>query len=214
MVSARLAASVACLAAASIALAMPVPAAPVQAAAPAPGQARVKPATRDDLDFRPGALTLVTDEATGQRFLVFTYVVANKTGKSQRFAPRFELLMGDGTILSGGKDVPVDAAARLRRTCASPRALDQFQVMGEIQEGEENAKDGFVVWPAQGDTKEVTLFVTGTSAAFDRVADPQGGKDTIVRRTWVRHYALPGVQAPATSAEASFDTLKDAWIMR
>lgn len=214
MVSARLVASTACLAAASIALAMPAPAAPVQAAAPAPGQARVKPATRDDLDFRPGALNIVTDESTGQRFLVFTYVVANKTGKAQRFAPRFELLMGDGTILTGGKDVPVDAAVRLRRSCASPRALDQFQVMGEIQEGEEHAKDGVVIWPAQGDMKDVTLFVTGISAAFDRVADPQGGKDTIVRRTWVRHYSLPGVQSPATSAEASFDTLKDAWIMR
>lgn len=214
MRSARLVASAACLAAAGIALAMPVTVAPVQAAAPAPGQARVRPATPDDLDFRPGALNLVTDEATGQRFLVFTYVVANKTGKSQRFAPRFELLMGDGTILAAGKDVPIDASARLRRACASPRALDQFQVMGEIQEGEEHAKDGFVVWPAQGDMKDATLFVTGTSAAFDRVTDAATGKDTIVRRTWVRHYTLPGVSNPATSTEASFDTLKDAWIMR
>lgn len=214
MVSARLAASVACLATAGITWAMPAPASPVQSAAPAPGQARVKPATRDDLDFRPGALNLVTDDATGQRYLVFTYVVANKTGKSQRFAPRFELLMGDGTILAAGKDVPIDAAARLRRACASPRAEDQFQVMGEIQEGEEHAKDGFVVWPARGDAKEITLFVTGTSAAFDRVTDADTGKDTIVRRTWVRHYALPGVSSPATSAEATFDTLRDAWIMR
>jgi hypothetical protein len=214
MASARALASVACLAVASLAVAVPVPAVPMQAAAPALGQARVKPATPNDLDFRPGALNLVTDEATGQRYLVFTYVVANKTGKSQRFAPRFELLMGDGALLTAGKDVPVDAAARLRRTCASPRAQDQFQVMGDIQEGEEHAKDGFVIWPAQGDTKDITLFVTGTSAAFDRVTDADSGKDIIVRRTWVRHYSLPGTQPPAKSAEASFDTLKDAWIMR
>ena len=68
----------------------------------------------------------MTDSETGSRFWVFTYVIANKTGKSQRFSPRFELLMGDGTVLEAGRDVPVDAARRMQSAAAGPRALDQL----------------------------------------------------------------------------------------
>ena len=44
---------------------------------------KVKPATANDLDFRPGTLRLVTDAESGARFWVFTYTIANKTGKSK-----------------------------------------------------------------------------------------------------------------------------------
>ena len=193
--------------------------APTQQSGPASKAAdslipKVKPATPNDLDFRPGALRLVTDSETGSRFWVFTYVIANKTGKTQRFSPRFELLMGDGTILEAGRDVPVDAARRVQSAAAGPRALDQFQVMGEIPDGESNAREGFVVWPAKGDAKEMTLFVGGTSAAFDRRTDPATGKEGLIRRTWSRRYSVSGSTDPRSSAEASFDPIGDAWIMR
>jgi hypothetical protein len=83
---------------------------------------KVKPASANDLEFRPGSLSVVTDAESGQRFWVFSYTIANKTGKTQRFSPRFELLMGDGVILSAGKDVPVDAARRVQRAAASAHA--------------------------------------------------------------------------------------------
>lgn len=175
---------------------------------------KVKPATPNDLDFRPGALRLVTDADSGGRFWVFTYVIANKTGKTQRFSPRFELLMGDGTILEAGRDVPVDAARRIQSAAAAPRALDQFQVMGDLPDGESNARDGFVIWPAKGDAKDMTLFVSGMSAAFDRWQDPATGKDAVIRRTWSRQYAVPGSPDPRSGVEAAFDPIKDSWIMR
>jgi hypothetical protein len=128
-----------------------------------------KPATADDLDFRPGLLQLVTDQPSGGRFLVFTYVIANKTGKTQRFLPRFDLLFGDGAIRQAGSGVKPEVSRRLQRACASAQSMDQFQIMGDLADGESNARDGFVVWeiPAGTDLKDVTLFVTGTSAAFD-----------------------------------------------
>jgi hypothetical protein len=190
-------------------------AAPGQAPAAAPAPiARPRPATPDDLELRPGTLTLVTDDATGDRFLVFTYTVANKTPRTQRFTPRFELLMGDGTLLEGGKGVDVDAGVRIRRAAAGPRALDQFQVMGDVAVGEQNAKEGVVIFPAKGDMKDMTLFVSGTSIAIDRVPDPKSGKETIVRRTWVRHYGINGAADPRRSTEAAFDSTKDEWVMR
>lgn len=175
---------------------------------------KVKPASANDLEFRPGSLSVVTDAESGQRFWVFSYTIANKTGKTQRFSPRFELLMGDGVILSAGKDVPVDAARRVQRAAASAQAVDQFQIMGDILDGEANAREGFVIWPAKGDAKDITLFVTGMSSSFDRRTDPATGKDVIVRRSWSRHYTAPGVSDPRLSQEASFDPLKDAWLMR
>jgi hypothetical protein len=175
---------------------------------------KVKPATPNDLDFRPGVLRLVTDTDSGARFWVFTYAVANKTGKTQRFSPRFELLMGDGTILEAGRDVSVEAGRRVLRSVGSDQALDQFQIMGEILDGEANAREGVVVWPAKGDSKEITLFVAGMSSAFDRVKDPATGKDVTIRRSWSRQYAVPGVTDPRVASEASFDPIKDAWLMR
>ena len=216
---------VAFLAAASVLLGGVLAAAPSGAGAPPTAGAgkdasgkdlipKVKPATANDLDFRPGSLSLVTDAESGQRFWVFTYTIANNTGKTQRFSPRFELLMGDGVILTAGKDVPVDAARRVQRAAASAQAVDQFQIMGDVLDGEANAREGFVVWPATGDDKQITLFVTGMSAAFDRRPDPATGKDVIVRRSWSRQYANPGISDPRLSQEASFDPLKDAWLMR
>jgi len=175
---------------------------------------KVKPATANDLDFRPGTLRLVTDAESGARFWVFTYTIANKTGKTQRFSPRFELLMGDGTILEAGRDVPVEAGRRVLRSVGSDQALDQFQIMGEILDGEANAREGVVVWPAKGDSKEITMFVSGMSSAFDRVKDPATGKDAIIRRSWSRQYSVPGSPDPRVASEASFDPIKDAWLMR
>ncbi len=175
---------------------------------------KVKPATANDLDFRPGTLRLVTDAESGARFWVFIYTIANKTGKTQRFSPRFELLMGDGTILEAGRDVPVEAGRRVLRSVGSDQALDQFQIMGEILDGEANAREGVVVWPAKGDSKEITMFVSGMSSAFDRVKDPATGKDAIIRRSWSRQYSVPGSPDPRVASEASFDPIKDAWLMR
>jgi hypothetical protein len=174
-----------------------------------------KPATADDLDFRPGLLQLVTDQPSGGRFLVFTYVIANKTGKTQRFLPRFDLLFGDGAVRQAGSGVMPEVSRRLQRACASAQSMDQFQIMGDLADGESNARDGFVVWeiPAGTDLKDVTLFVTGTSAAFDRDVDASG-KATITRRTWVRDYRFRGTTDPAVSAAGEFDPIDDRWIMR
>jgi hypothetical protein len=199
---------------ASAVMAAPAPCPQDSQGTPAPRLSeKVKPATPNDLELRPGLMQLVTDEQSGGRFWVFTYVVANKTGKTQRFSPRFDLLMGDGTVHEAGRGVSVDVARRLRVACASAQSLDQFQIMGDVLDGEGNAREGFVIWPATGDSKQFTLFVSGSSAAFDRVTTPSG-KAAIVRRTWCRDYSVPGATDPRVAAEASFDPIRDRWIMR
>jgi hypothetical protein len=188
---------------------------PVDGPGAPPAVRPAKPATADDLDFRPGLLQAVTDQPSGGRYLVFTYVVANRTGKMQRFLPRFDLLFGDGAIRSAGSGVAPEVSRRLQRECASAQALDQFQAMGDLLDGEANARDGFVIWeiPAGTDLKDLTLFVSGISAAFDRETGPDG-QPVVTRRTWVRDYRFPGTSDARVAAQAQFDPLRDRWIMR
>ena len=58
-------------------------------------------------------------------------------------------------------------------------------------------------------------FASGTRTGIEAGrTDPATGKDVIVRRSWSRRYTAPGVSDPRLSQEASFDPLKDAWLMR
>ncbi len=174
---------------------------------------RVATPTKDDLQLRPGALTLITDAPSGQPYWVFTYSVLNTTGRTQRFTPRFELVTGEGIILSAGSDVPPEAQRRLQRVLGKLEAADQFQIMGDVLEGEANAREGFAVWPAnKGDAKEMQLYITGLSRAMDREVDPATGKSITLRRVLERRYSLPGVPDPRVVVEAPF--ISETWVMR
>ncbi len=190
-----------------------------QAATPPAGSAgnnpagRVARATPDDLEMRSGTLVQVTDAESGQPYWVFSYTVANSTGKPQRFAPRFELVTGDGKVMSAGSDVPPAAQRRLQRALGKMAAADQFQIMGDILEGEANAREGFAVWPAKaGDTKNLTLYVTGLSRAQDTRTDESTGNQVTLRRTLQRTYSVPGEVDPRVLCEAPLVT--ETWIMR
>lgn len=155
----------------------------------------------------------VTDAESGQPFWVFSYVVANKTGKPQRFAPRFELVTGEGLIQSAGSEVPPAAQRRLQRAMGKLEAADQFQIMGEVLEGEANAREGFAIFSARsGDIKELTLFIAGLSRAQDTVTDPATGTKTVLRRTLRREYSIPGMVDPRVQTEAPL--VSETWVMR
>lgn len=174
---------------------------------------RVAVPTKDDLQIRPGALALVTDATSGQPFWIFGYTVVNTTGKTQRFTPRFELVTGDGIILKAGSEVPPEAQRRLQRAMGKLEAADQFQIMGDILEGEANAREGFAIWPAnKGDTKNLTLFISGLSRAMDTRVDESSGKTVTLRRTLQRKYSLPGQADPRVLTEAPF--VSETWVMR
>jgi hypothetical protein len=174
------------------------------------------PSHPDDLTFEPGPLTLVTDEPTGRRYFVFTYVVTNNTRKDQRFYPRFELFMGDGLLAQAGADVPPEVSARLRRAVAAPQALDQFQIHGDIKFGKANSKDGFVIWPASGDMKDLTLFASGMKATIPKEARLEAA-DRQPRWTLRLNFRVPGAPSPHVSSEAvrvTMNGLDALWVVR
>ncbi|MFO0829260.1 MAG: hypothetical protein U0572_14070 [Phycisphaerales bacterium] len=146
-----------------------------------------------ELDFRPGALRMYTDAETGKAYWYFTYKVINRTGKDRMWAPRLELFTDGGAIELSGRSVPTEVTRNLLRLLGNPLMQDQNQVIGEIHVGEENAKEGLVVWPAADlQVTEFTVFVAGASGKVRKVADPRTGQPRAERWTIRFNYLVPG----------------------
>lgn len=145
------------------------------------------------LDFRPGALRLYINPADGAKYWYFTYKVVNRTGRDRMWAPRFEFFSDKGEIKVSGKEVPSRVTDAIRELLGNPLLQDQNFVLGEILVGEENAKEGLVVWPAgPADITEFTIFATGVSGKVRKVPDPKTGQPRAERWTLRFNYLVPG----------------------
>ncbi len=150
--------------------------------------------SRWTFDFRAGELRLFT-AADGRNYWYMTYLVVNRTGQDRMWAPRFDLLSDDGQVRRSGRDVPSEVVSDLLRVIGSALLEDQNQVIGELLQGIENAKEGLVVWPATNlAVKELTIFGSGLSGETKVVVDPITGEDVVLSRTLRRDYATAGEQ--------------------
>lgn len=153
------------------------------------------------LDFRPGALRLYVDPVDGGKFWYFTYKVVNRSGRDRMWAPRFEFFSDAGEIKVSGKEVPSRVTEQIRTLLGNPLLEDQNQILGDILIGEENAKEGLVVWPAgTAEVNEFTIFVTGVSGKVRKVPDPKTGAPRAERWTLRFNYLVPG-DAPARGSD-------------
>lgn len=145
-----------------------------------------------ELDFRPGPLRLFTD-TNGDAYWYFTYKVVNRTGKERMWAPRFEFFSDKGEIKASGRSVPTEVTRSILGLLKNPLLEDQNQIIGELRIGEENAKDGVVIWPAKDlGVTEFTVFVTGASGKIRKVPDPRNGNPLVERWTLRFNYLVPG----------------------
>lgn len=145
------------------------------------------------LDFRPGALRLYIDPVDGGKYWYFTYKVINRTGRDRMWAPRFEFFSDKGEIKVSGKAVPSRVTDQVRSILGNPLLQDQNEVLGDILIGEEHAKEGLVVWPADAaDVTEFTIFTTGVSGRVRKVPDPKTGAPRAERWTLRFNYLVPG----------------------
>lgn len=165
------------------------------------------------LDFRPGELRLYNDPATSVSYWYFTYKVINRTGQDRWWGPKFELLDESGKIQRSGRNVPVIITKRIEALVGNPLIEDQYQVLGEIRQGESNAKEGFVVWPA-GDAQSVefSLFVRGMSSELRKVPDSTDGTEKILHKTMKIDFRVPGDAKQRGSEPAMQEQVE--WILR
>lgn len=168
---------------------------------------------RWELEFEPGPLRLYVDPDLGESYWYFTYVVTNRTGREQVWAPTFTLYTDAGEILASGRGVPSAVNRALIELLGNELLETQNEIIGEIFYGREFAKEGLVVWPAQHlEVNEMSLFVAGTSGETATVVHPVTRATLVLRKTLERDYLVPG-DAPGRGSEP-VPLVAEQWIMR
>lgn len=165
------------------------------------------------LDFKLGELRLYRDPESGVSYWYLTYKVINRTGQDRWWGPKFELLDDHGRLRRAGRDVPVIVTKRIEALIGNPLVEDQYQVLGEIRQGEANAKESFLVWPAgEMDATELHLFARGMSSEISTVADPKTGESHVLHKTLRSDFRVSG--DPAARGSDPVECELSQWIMR
>lgn len=187
--------------------------------APVPAIAAPEPEPvprRWELTIVPGDLRLTTVNVPGEghrAYFYFTYSVINNTGDDRNLAPSFELATDEGKLSRSGRGVPRYATEAIRSLLGSEFMQDEISIQGLLLQGEENAKEGFVVWPAENlKADEYTIYAAGFSGETKAVARPDNGETVVLRKTLMLRHDAPGELDP-TSGRALVRTVT-RWILR
>jgi hypothetical protein len=171
---------------------------------------------RWQLQVDTGELRLVTIEVPNvgaQKYFYLTFKVTNNSGQDMLFAPTFQLSDGDGNVTRSGHTVPQTVTQKLLAETQNPFILDQIGVIGELLQGGENAKDGLVIWPANGlNPSQITVYAAGFSGETKTVTSPDGKDKFVLRKTLRLDFKSPGDLSGV--AQQAFPLTKQTWIMR
>lgn len=173
---------------------------------------------RWELQIQPGPLRIAsvdTGDDTGL-YLYFTYTVTNKSGQSILFAPMFTLATEEGGVQIAGDGVPGEVSQELLSRLENPFLEDQLGIIGPLQQGPENAREGLVVWPLQTtNVDEIKLFAAGFSGETARlsITDPVTGdpKTVTLRKTLMLRYSTPG---ELEAGPEPLELVDQRWVMR
>jgi hypothetical protein len=177
---------------------------------------------RWQLDLTPGELRMMRVEHDGELMPYFylTYTVVNNSGEDVLFAPLWEMAMDNGDLIRSGRDVPLPVVRHIIEQLENPFLESQVQISGPLLQGEENAKDGIIVWPIRDfDVDEIKVYAAGFSGetATIEVPDPQSKqlKKIVLRKTLELTYTTPGDLDPRSSeALHRANQGRGRWVMR
>jgi hypothetical protein len=175
---------------------------------------------RWQLDIKPSPLRMAIVDTVGgapRAYFYMTYKVTNNTPTDILFAPAFELATDEGDLLRSGRDVPFAVTSAIMARLDNPYLEDQIGIVGTLLRGEENAKEGLVVWPIPTNhCNEIVVYAAGFSGETVTVEVPtgEGGEmeRKLLRKTLMLRYRSPGELEPAFGAPLL--PHDDRWIMR
>ena len=171
-----------------------------------------------DAEFSPLYLTAVRTADKGvQAYFFMYYEVMNHSGEDVVFAPTFDLATDEGHSIRAYRDVPNEVTKHILGRLENPLLLDQIQVLGPLLQGEENAREGLVVWAAPDlEVDEIRVFATGFSGESETLdfPDPASGsaRKVTFRKTRMMTFHTPGRIVP-NDAEP-IRPIEAAWVMR
>jgi hypothetical protein len=189
------------------------PSAPVARAVPEPAPIP----KRWQLDIRPGPVRVATINVEGvgpTAFFYFTYTVVNNTGEDLIFAPQFDLATDDGDLIRSGRDVPDSVVQALLTKLNNPMLESELSITrGTLQQGEENGREGLVVWRGGSLTgDELTVYAAGFSGETRIYKRPDTGEDVVLRKVLMLKHATPGDLAGRGSEP--LERTETRWTMR
>ncbi|MBS0186722.1 MAG: hypothetical protein JSS51_01560 [Planctomycetes bacterium] len=155
---------------------------------------------RWQFDVRPGNLRFAkfeTPDGQIRGYFFLTYRVVNNTKEDLLLAPLFELATENGDIVRSGRDVPPSVMKKIMTEVDNPLAQDQISILGTLLQGEENGREGVVVFSdVDTSARDITIYATGFSGETTpvEVKDPKTGKvhKETLRKTLSLQYKLPG----------------------
>src|SRR5205085_2147709 len=137
---------------------------------------------RWQLSIEPGPLRIATVDVPDEgprTFFYMTYKVTNTSGGDLLFAPSFDMATNRGDVLRSGRDVPASVTKSLLESLGNSLLEDQISIVGNLLQGEGNAKEGLVVWPAPSlHLTDLEVYAAGFSGETKSVeiTDPKTGK--------------------------------------
>lgn len=141
------------------------------------------------------------------------YTVTNKTGEDRLFAPDIWVWTDAGELLQANRKVPPTAFAALKSHLRNSLLESPAKIVGRLLQGEDNARDGAIMWPiGDRDANVVRVFIGGLSGETRQIPNPAGGDPIILRKTLTLEYETPGDKIHARMKP--FILKGHDWVMR
>lgn len=161
-------------------------------------------------------ISLPDDRGQTMPYFYMTYNVTNDSGQDLVFAPVFELADDEGRTVRGGRGVPGSVTQRLLDMLENPLLKDQVSVLGLLLQGNDNARQGLVVWPAENlNVDSIAVFCSGFSGETETVSFPmQNGaeRSVLFRKTLMLAFDTPGNLIPGRTPDMRPSETR--WVMR
>lgn len=175
-------------------------------------------ATQWEFTFENGPLRLAwVDDGDGVNpYYYFTYSVTNHWGGVKLFAPDVQLMSDNAHVLRSGRDVSSSVTEEIMDRLDNPLLESQIDIVSNVLEGIEHARDGVVIWPASDlEADEVTVFFAGLSGEFQSYIVGRESNDPhryTLRKTLMLRYSTPGELDQ--QGDTPFELAEKRWVMR
>ena len=167
-----------------------------------------------ELGFKYGPMERITVDVAGTPtpFWFMRYTVANNSGKDVLFTPNFEIVGESGVAMPAFKNVPSTVFEKIKTLYKNNLMLSPTDVYGKLLQGDDNAKDGVIIFPAlDPDSRNFQLFIMGLSGETAEVKNPITNKPVILQKTLELDLNIPG-QAIGIDPQSKVTTAK--WVMK
>lgn len=148
------------------------------------------------LDFtweKPRAIVLEDGDGAYRWYWYMPYTVVNNSGRTVLFIPEITIATDTGQTIDAGANIPAGLFPLIEQELGNPFLESPIEVVGELLEGEDYARESVAVWPAfEENVTELTIFVAGISGETATVRNPVTDEMVMMRRTLMLRFRLPG----------------------